>query len=66
MQLKSKSFLGIRSSVLLTIITTVLLVALETLKGMPQTKWVMLAIAVIGAILVVINKKQEEEPREEN
>ena len=62
MQLKSKSFLGVRSSVLLTVLSAILLAALEVLKGMPQTKWVVLAIAVIGALLVLINKEKEEEP----
>ena len=60
MQLKSDSFLGIRSSVILTVLALVLPVVLELLKGMPQTKWVTLAIALIGAILVLINKKDVE------
>ena len=60
MQLKSDSFLGIRSSVILTALALILPVLLEVLKGMPQTKWVTLAVAVIGAILILINKKKEE------
>lgn len=66
MQLKSSSILGVRSSVLLTLISAILFVALEALKAMPQTKWVIVAIAAIGAILVLINKKpQETKPEDE-
>jgi uncharacterized membrane protein YeaQ/YmgE (transglycosylase-associated protein family) len=65
MKVKSDSVLGIRSSVILTVLAAVLLVVLETLKAMPQTKWVAIAVAVIGAILVLINKKNGEEVPEE-
>lgn len=59
MQIKSNSFLGIRSSVLLTVLSIILTAVLQVLKDMPQTEWVVFAIAVIGAILVLINKKRE-------
>jgi len=61
MQLKSSSLLGIRSSVILTVLSAILLAILELLKAMPQTKWVLFAIAAIGAILVLLNKKNGDE-----
>ena len=61
MKLKAPDhFLTLRSSVSITLIS-VLGVLLTIFKALPESKWTLLAIAVISALLVFLNSPDRKE-----
>ena len=66
MKLKAPNHvLGLRSSTSITLVS-VLVLLLTILQALPESKWTLLAIATIGAILVFLNSPDRKKKGEED
>jgi len=64
--MKFKAFDGhVRSSVSITLVS-VLALLLTILQALPESKWTLLAIAIIGAILVFLNSPDNKKGGEKD